>query len=827
MRRGIAYASVIAMEGTVVVLALGSVWPFASVHPFFQWILYCGVGFLLVCWAVRALAEGRLLWKSCPVVALFAALCSMTILQIVPLPIGWVQVLSPNSVKLRQSVMPSAEEFGQSIEESTATISVDPGATRRELMNLIAMLGLFATIRTNLRDPGAFYRFAWLLAANGVMLALLGMGQIASSPNNVIYWTVPTAGVVFGPFITRNFAAYYLNLCIGLTSGLLLGTRYFLAANRGNWREMFRDPRVLWLISGLAIMFAGLIATLSRGGLIGLLIGGAMGLLLLLSRRDRSIPWLGLGLIVLIAGGLLVWQGDGRVIDRWDHSPESVVKGEERVGLWKRSLPLVLDYPLLGSGIGTFMYVEQTQRAPTDLFQRYNEHAHNDFLQLWIEGGIVQLLLGVAIALILFQRGFRAFKLQGDTGLGRLALGALIAYFAIVVHSFVDFGLHIPAVAVLTTVVGALIMNLSELTDRSQSTFLTQPTISWTAVGEAAALVAVATYLTIAGWKDQQAERYRIAARSADWNDKVAYLSTAISYAPDQLRLYAELGEALNLRHAANVRQRTIEEMAATIAQASATRYPTILTPVAVSVLPVPLDDLKAANAVLLTACRRSPVSYDVQAQLELTASLGYMNHFRDERLDRVLTLVPSDSHAWLGKGWLSLARRDRAGALSAFNTALASDKTKLDEVLVAVPDAISAKEFAQQVAPSNPQLLLAAAKSIVERTGDFDAEILLNEAALKALDDRPALSPPETLIKARVHAFLEQKEPARKAFQAALDAQPFNHAWRVEYGQFLLEIGDLPEARKQLLIVTSAAPRNAEAAALYQKVIQQISEKQ
>src|SRR5262249_38182480 len=87
------------------------------------------------------------------------------------------------------------------------------------------------------------------------------------------YWSVPTKGQVFGPFVCRNHAAYYLNLCLGLTAGLLLGTRYFLTSERSSWRGIFRDPRVLWLICGIGIMFAGLIATLSRGGLIGLGIG--------------------------------------------------------------------------------------------------------------------------------------------------------------------------------------------------------------------------------------------------------------------------------------------------------------------------------------------------------------------------------------------------------------------------------------------------------------------------------------------------------------------------------------------------------------------------
>ena len=65
---------------------------------------------------------------------------------------------------------------------------------------------------------------------------------MVSSPKDTVFWTFQTDGAVFGPFICRNHFAFYLNLCLGLTTGLFLGTQYFLPdphSRHSTWREMF------------------------------------------------------------------------------------------------------------------------------------------------------------------------------------------------------------------------------------------------------------------------------------------------------------------------------------------------------------------------------------------------------------------------------------------------------------------------------------------------------------------------------------------------------------------------------------------------------------
>jgi O-antigen ligase len=276
---------------------------------------------------------------------------------------------------------------------------------------------------------------------------------------------------VFGPFICRNHFAYYANLCLGLTAGLLLGTRYFLTAARtdrtdrtgrgggATRRELLRDPRVLWLAACLAILFAGLVACLSRGGLFGLIAGGTVAGVLMLTRgaAPRLTFAAGtLGLAVVLVG----WLGFDRVSRRWEHVFNDTA--EHRTLVWQRTLQLVARFPILGTGLGTFGVAELQTRRPGDEVNVIWDHAHNDFLELWVEAGTVPLLIALFLIALVMRQGVRAYLRHSQNGMGRLALGGLVGFIAVTVQSFVDFGLHVPAVAVLAAVVAAMLANLAE-----------------------------------------------------------------------------------------------------------------------------------------------------------------------------------------------------------------------------------------------------------------------------------------------------------------------------------------------------------------------------
>ena len=461
------------MEALVLFLAMVSAWPFGSVHAIVQSLLLAGVAILLGCWAARIILAGRPIWTPCPIAPCLAGVCLLALVQTLPLGESWVQWLAPETAALRQGVLAPDESLAQGPREPAedrsiaGTLSLAPGATRRYLIQLIGVLAVFCVVRNNLREPGSFRRLAWFGAANGVLLTVVGLGQLASSPPETVFWSIPTQGSVFGPFICRNHAAFYLNLCLGLTTGLFLGTRCFIpmasgaaascAASHG---DLFRDPRVMWLASTLGILVTGLLFSLSRGGVLGLVIGGLVGLLVLRSRV--AARWWAGGSVLAVTVMLTLWLGHERVSQRWENLWQDNAQGEARATVWARAFPLVGRFPLWGSGLGTFGLVEQTTRQPGDPSDIFHEHAHSDYLELWIEGGTSQLLLGGLVIGLVFAKGVQAVRRHEGTPNAGLACGGIIAFTAIVVHSFVDFGLHIAAVGLLAAVLAAMLANLAE-----------------------------------------------------------------------------------------------------------------------------------------------------------------------------------------------------------------------------------------------------------------------------------------------------------------------------------------------------------------------------
>jgi O-antigen ligase/tetratricopeptide (TPR) repeat protein len=849
MRSGVVRGVTIAMEGVVLTLAFGSVWPFGSVHSFFLWLLYIGVAALLVGWAALCVLEGRVRWRWCPVVFCLAALCGLTIVQILPLPVEWVSAISPHATEMRQQFTPTLAEGTPAA--TTATLSLDPGATRVELVRLIAILALFATVRNNILDPGAFYRLAWIMAANGVILSLVGMGQLASSPRNVVFWSVPTGGEVFGPFICRNHAAYYLNLCLGLTAGLLLGTRCFLNDERSNWRDVLRDPRVLWLVCGMAIMLAGLTATLSRGGVVGFLAASIVCLALFFLRMGRGTPVVGFVLVAGMALLLVVWQGSDRVVERFMGSPNGSQGSrlDDRTAIWKRSLPLIRQFPLAGIGVGTFTYLEPTCQVPGDDFTTLAEHAHNDFLELWIEGGTIQFVLAIAMVAIIFQRSYRAFRKNANTGLGRLAFGALIAFGAIVIHSFVDFGLHIPAVAILTTVVGAMLMNLEQMPaepssnrrerGRSRDRHLDTERYAFAAASDlpvetsgpktwlplvavqVVSLLAVACYLVREGWNDQQAERYRLASLKAPVDQKIPYLQTAVAYAPDQVKLRADLADAYIERFLRGKAAVDTLNAAALVGDLGGPLPVAVVDAARVFQLPINDADLRKADEILARACAISPFYFGLHLRMEALSSLGIHPELQRKRLERAVELYPSEPGTWLKLARVSLRSRDNDRAYAALRNALAADPRRLSDVVKFVPDELAAKELLSKVLHDRPDLIFQASQRLSSQLDDFPDEATFARAAMKLLGSRTSpLTDNELFLKARLHSALGEREQAKSAYEDGLRRRPFATDERFELGQILVEMGDLAGARRELKIVVAEAPNNQEAKRLLESVV-------
>jgi O-antigen ligase/tetratricopeptide (TPR) repeat protein len=788
-----------AIEAVVLLLVCLSPWAFAGEVPFFEMIGFAAVALLLVLWAGRILAEGRFTWKKCPVALCLAALFLLGVGQITPLPRDLLRSLSPATGRAYDELLPPEGEIlrGETAADpltaaAGSTISLYPAASRRAVLRLLAVLCLFAVVRNNVATPGAFRRLAWAALVTGAALSFFGFVQLLTSAPGFVYWTYPSLGGVFGPFVYRNHFAFYINLCIGLGVGLLLSGRRRGGAN------LLQDPRAVWILLALALMVGALVCCLSRGGLLAAVLGG---LVCLLVYRSRSSGWTSASAVLLVAGAVLAlvaWFGHERLRARWAPMLTDQVLEEARFGVWARTLPVAEDFPLWGTGFGTFQHVELPRRespGPAVVW----DHAHNDYVEALIEGGVVRLALTLLATGLVGFLGYRAYARHRGGATGGLVLGALYAVATIAVHSFVDFGLHSPAIAVLAATLCAQLCALGGegSRDRAGGNEYSLRLLGLAPVLGAAALVALALVLYGEGRRLNRTERCRTAALAlADDPDpasrqrQIAYLEAALELAPDDASLQENLARA----HVA-------EEGSADSHLAPALRH-----------------YLRARNACPLLSGPHVGIAANWKGLQKAEPASAYLR--------RATRLRPWDAEVWYLCGMQELAEGDRAAAWASCRRSLELSDRRLADILARCGRVLNPDDLLREVLPDRPALIVKAASQLFPGDTAGEGRAFLVQALALFAGPSPPQNAADIRLRAWLYRSLGKAEEAQASYHLALARDPEQVAWRYELAELLHQQGQLSEARQELLTILQEQPRHKDAARLFEVVSRELAEK-
>jgi O-antigen ligase len=287
----------------------------------------------------------------------------------------------------------------------------------------------------------------------GFALALFGLIQSFTSPTKVYWFRELGQSTAFGPFINRHHFAAYMEMALALPVGLLLTG------------AVERDKRILSIFAAL-VMGVALIMTNSRGGIISLMAEAAFLVIMSgLARRAsygvektagaRSIKLRAalafLLILILFAGAIFLGGEESLTRFLGTVSAEDPTTG--RAHFWSTTLQIIRDHPIIGTGLGAFG-VAYTRYDTRNGILRL-EQAHNDYLQILSDAGMVGALLGCLFIYMLFRFGFARLKSDDPFRRG-VALGALGGCFAVLIHSFFDFTLHTTANGLLFLVLAAL-----------------------------------------------------------------------------------------------------------------------------------------------------------------------------------------------------------------------------------------------------------------------------------------------------------------------------------------------------------------------------------
>src|SRR5262249_31657560 len=156
-----------------------------------------------------------------------AALFLLGMWQVTPLPRDLMATVSPRTAELREQLLPAEpEEFpggeGDAIKFPDPTISLYPEASKRVVVQVLAVLVVFVAVLNNCATVATLQRLSIVAVVNGALLAVFALVQFFTSPSDTLYWTYPSLGQVFGPFICRTHYCFYVNMCLALGLGLLM-----------------------------------------------------------------------------------------------------------------------------------------------------------------------------------------------------------------------------------------------------------------------------------------------------------------------------------------------------------------------------------------------------------------------------------------------------------------------------------------------------------------------------------------------------------------------------------------------------------------------------
>jgi len=194
------------------------------------------------------------------------------------------------------------------------------------------------------------------------------------------------------------------------------------------------------------VPIVALLLSASRGGIISLAVQLAVLILLLLVRKVRGRNVMVGGIVVLCAAMMVSWIGVQQILNRF--SPQALeVSVEKRKAMRDDTWRLFLDHPVIGTGLGTFEMVFPPYDSLYD--GKVVNHAHNDYLEALAETGLIGGLCCALFLGVILANSMRALEELGSSFAASLNISGLIACVGILVHSLVDFNLHIPANALL------------------------------------------------------------------------------------------------------------------------------------------------------------------------------------------------------------------------------------------------------------------------------------------------------------------------------------------------------------------------------------------
>lgn len=326
-----------------------------------------------------------------------------------------------------------------------ATLTLDASATRFAVVNLVLYFVFFAAAFVFINNDKRLRKTVYLIIIFGAVMAFFGILQRFANLEAIYGMRPTTQSISFGSFVNQHHFAAFMEMTIGVTLGLLFG------------KALKKDKNAL-LIIAVVIMGIALLLTGSRGGVVSLL--GVFAFIVAVNllfkqkkpvnpetetssnlRRNLALIGGGIALICGLFLATLFLGGDQSLIRGTgleSGSQPDISNG--RLHFWQIALKIFFDNPVIGAGLNSFGTAFPNYDTWNGTFRV--EQAHNDYLQILADAGIIGFICIASFVVLLFKKGFQVIGNTTDNFRRNTAIGALAGCFGILLHSFVDFPLR-------------------------------------------------------------------------------------------------------------------------------------------------------------------------------------------------------------------------------------------------------------------------------------------------------------------------------------------------------------------------------------------------
>jgi len=387
-----------------------------------------------------------------------AVFFAIAALQILPLPFPLLEILSPQAFRLQAEA--AALAVGGPVTGGWGTLSLVPSLALGQILLFFCCFLFGYMVWSYIRTKRDLELFVWTLLAGAAFQAFYGLAEFFSGSGKIWgFFKVHYLDSATGTFINRNHFSGYLEMVFPISLGYILAKADFFSMEPGDrlrekllWFSQARLQRA-FLLSLISVLIGlGIFFSRSRTGILILFATFfllAMALSAFGRKNRRSLKVVRTVAVAVLAVTALI--GVDPLIERFTKG--QLIRDPREV-YFANSVELIGRFPAAGVGLGGFVHAYPTVRKIYD--PSLVDHAHNDYLELAAEAGLIAALALVAAALIALVWAVRSWRERRDPLVRGVTLGAILGVMAILIHSLTDFNLHIPANAATFAAVFAI-----------------------------------------------------------------------------------------------------------------------------------------------------------------------------------------------------------------------------------------------------------------------------------------------------------------------------------------------------------------------------------